>query len=82
MTAPIRFPTGAPVRAAAAHRTNPAANQWVAVGPAVVVRGRATTGLPRIAGRIVALAVSPDGQRIYAGSALGGVWYSSDAGDH
>ena len=35
---------------------------------------------PRMSGRIRDLAVSPDGQRAYAVSAKGGVWYSGDAG--
>ena len=42
-------------------------------------RGQAS-GNPRIAGRITSLAVHPDGERIYAGSGNGGVWYSSDGG--
>jgi len=77
----VRVPTGAPTRAAAPHPTNPAADQWVAIGPAVAVRGSGT-GPPRVAGRVVALAVSADGTRVYAGTALGGVWFSGDAGAH
>jgi hypothetical protein len=74
-------PTGTPVRAPAPHPANPAAGQWTAVGPAAVVRG-AAAGRPRVAGRVRALAVSPDGQRAYAGAAGGGVWYSGDGGAH
>jgi hypothetical protein len=33
-----------------------------------------------VAGRIRDLAVSPDGTRIYAASAVGGLWYSGDGG--
>jgi hypothetical protein len=52
---------------------------WQPLGPATVVGGQAT-GSPRIAGRVTALAVHPDGQRIYAASGNGGVWYSNDGG--
>src|SRR5262249_35073973 len=75
----VRVPQGVPDKANAPHPTNEAANQWVAVGPSVVVRGQGT-GLPRVSGRVVALAVNSNGQRIYAGTALGGVWYSGDEG--
>ncbi|MER5755863.1 glycoside hydrolase domain-containing protein [Streptomyces sp. NPDC002088] len=81
MTAPARVPSGDPVRAAPPDPTAPQAGQWTQVGPSVVVRGSAT-GRPRVTGRFRALAVSPDGLRIYAGSALGGLWYSADQGDH
>jgi hypothetical protein len=52
---------------------------WVALGPVAVLRGQADTR-PRVSGRVRALAVHPDGQRVYAGTANGGVWYSDDAG--
>jgi hypothetical protein len=52
---------------------------WVPVGPAAVLRGQPETE-PRVSGRVRALAVHPDGQRVYAGTANGGVWYSDDAG--
>jgi len=45
------------------------------------VRGQADYN-PRISGRCRAIAVSPDGRRIYAGSAQGGTWFSADAGEH
>ena len=51
---------------------------WVPVGPTTVLRGQAA-GAPRIAGRIRDVWASPDGRRIYAASAGGGVWYSGDA---
>jgi hypothetical protein len=54
-------------------------NLWVLVGPATVLRGQADT-LPRVSGRVRALAVHSDGQRAYAGTANGGLWYSDDAG--
>lgn len=52
---------------------------WVPIGPAAVLRGQADT-TPRVSGRVRALAVHPDGRRVYAGTANGGVWYSDDAG--
>jgi hypothetical protein len=52
---------------------------WVPIGPAAVLRGQADT-TPRVSGRVRALAVHPGGQRVYAGTANGGVWYSEDAG--
>src|SRR3712207_3798506 len=61
--------------------TKPLADQWVPLGPHVTMRGQATAR-PRISGRCRAIAVSPDGSRIYAGTALGGTWFSSDGGEH
>jgi len=55
------------------------AQLWQPLGPLTVIHGQAT-GTPRIAGRVNALAVHPDGARIYAASGNGGVWYSSDGG--
>jgi hypothetical protein len=52
---------------------------WQPLGPLTVIRGQAT-GTPRIAGRVNALAVHPDGERVYAASGNGGIWYSSDGG--
>ena len=40
------------------------------------VLGGQADGEPRVSGRVNALAVHPDGQRVYAASANGGVWYS------
>jgi hypothetical protein len=54
-------------------------NLWIPVGPAAVLRGQADTA-PRVSGRVRALTVHPDGQRAYAGTANGGLWYSDDAG--
>lgn len=55
------------------------ANLWLPIGPNIVVNGQAT-GRPRVTGRVRALAVHPSGERIYAGAANGGVWYSGDGG--
>jgi hypothetical protein len=52
---------------------------WQLLGPFTVIHGQAT-GTPRIAGRVNQLAVHSDGQRIYAASGNGGIWYSSDGG--
>lgn len=52
---------------------------WLPCGPAGTLRGQADSD-PRVAGRVRELALSPDGQRAYAASALGGLWYSDSAG--
>lgn len=52
---------------------------WQPLGPDTVVGGQAI-GATRIAGRINMLAVHPDGERVYAASANGGVWYSGHGG--
>ncbi len=57
------------------------AHLWQPLGPDTVIAGQAI-GAPRIAGRVNMLAVHPDGNRVYAASANGGAWYSSDAGLH
>ena len=62
-------------RPAAAHHL------WQPLGPDTVIAGQAI-GAPRIAGRVNMLAVHPDGKRVYAASANGGVWYSTDGGVH
>src|SRR5690348_15619077 len=54
--------------------------RWVPIGPSVVRSGQAID-LPRVSGRIRALAVEPAaGLRAYAGAAIGGVWYTDDGG--
>ena len=53
---------------------------WLPIGPTVVLGGQAS-GLPRVSGRMNDVHVSSDGQRAYAASANGGVWYSDDAGE-
>jgi hypothetical protein len=52
---------------------------WQPLGPVTLLGGQAE-GNPRVAGRINALCVHTDGQRLYAASANGGVWYSKDGG--
>ena len=52
---------------------------WQPLGPFIVLRGQAI-GDPRIAGRVNMLAVDMGGKRVYAASANGGVWYTSDGG--
>ncbi|WP_460447740.1 hypothetical protein, partial [Angustibacter aerolatus] len=55
--------------------------RWQPLGPAATLRGLVDSGV-RVAGRVNDLAVSADGARVYAASALGGLWYSPDAGGH
>lgn len=59
----------------------PAADRdlWLPAGPDVMLRGLPDTSL-RVAGRIRDIAVSANGQRAYAASALGGTWYTDTAG--
>lgn len=52
---------------------------WQPLGPSTTVRGVVDSDV-RVAGRVNDIAVSPDGTRAYAASALGGLWYSTDAG--
>lgn len=52
---------------------------WMPLGPSILTNGQAR-GSPIVSGRVRAIAVSPNGQRIYVGTANGGVWYSSDGG--
>jgi hypothetical protein len=53
---------------------------WLPIGPTVMTNGQAG-GNPNVAGRITDLAVEPGkGQRLYASSAAGGVWLSTDRG--
>jgi hypothetical protein len=66
---------GAGLRAPASGRQH----LWQALGPQTVLAGQAA-GDPRITGRIASLAVHPGGDRIYAASANGGIWYSRDGG--
>ena len=53
--------------------------RWLPIGPSAILKGQAT-GSPRVAGRVRDLRRSPDGTRIYAASANGGVWFSGDSG--
>lgn len=55
-------------------------NLWFPIGPSVMTNGQAT-GTPNVAGRIRDLQVEPtSGDRVYAASATGGVWFSADRG--
>ena len=49
------------------------------IGPSALLDGQANTD-PTVSGRVTALAISNDGQRIYAGAANGGIWRSDNAG--
>jgi hypothetical protein len=64
-------------RAPASGRTH----LWQPLGPDTVIDGQ-VIGSSRIAGRVNMLAVHPDGERLYAASANGGVWHSADGGLH
>jgi hypothetical protein len=55
------------------------ANNWIPIGPFVMRQGQGSIR-PAVSGRIAGLAVAPGGQRVYAGSANGGVWRSDDGG--
>jgi hypothetical protein len=67
--------------AAAVERLAPTgpANLWLPIGPTTTLRGTGDSD-PRVAGRVRDLQISPDGQRIYAATAIGGLWYSQNAG--
>jgi hypothetical protein len=54
---------------------------WQPLGP-VNVTGGQTIGAARVAGRINMLAVHKDGDRLYAASGNGGVWFSADGGSN
>ena len=54
---------------------------WTPLGPAVSLKGQAATR-PPVSGRVEAIAVSDDGNRVYLGSANGGIWRSDDGGNH
>ena len=85
---PLTIEPPAPPSAAAPHggavpHNAPVGNQnlWFPIGPTTMTNGQAG-GNPPVAGRIRDLQVEPGaGLRIYAASAGGGVWFSSDRGD-
>ena len=52
---------------------------WQPLGPVTLLGGQAE-GNPRVSGRINALCVHTGGDRVYAASANGGVWYSKNGG--
>lgn len=57
----------------------PGAQNWLPLGPSVVMNGQAT-GNPPVGGRVSGLAIANDGLRIYAATANGGVFRSDNAG--
>ena len=57
-----------------------ATDLWAPIGPAVVLASNEATN-PRVTGRVNDVAVEPTaGQRAYAATANGGVWYTDDGG--
>lgn len=52
---------------------------WQPLGPVAVTGGQAV-GATRVAGRVNMVAVHKDGERLYAASGNGGVWYSGNGG--
>jgi hypothetical protein len=77
-----RRSTGRPAPSSAGAARAPASGRthlWQPLGPDTVLHGD-VVGASRITGRVTMLAVHPDGQRVYAASANGGVWYSGDGG--
>ncbi len=74
-----RVAAGTGVRAT--ERVLPTTNEhrWVPIGPSIVRRGQAVDR-PRVTGRVVDLAVADAGDRAYAATAKGGVWYTGDGG--
>ena len=54
-------------------------NLWLPIGPSTVLGGQSPES-SNVTGRVRQLAVSPDGRRVYAVTAGGGVWYSADEG--
>jgi hypothetical protein len=57
----------------------PGARNWLPLGPSVVILGQ-TVGNEPVGGRVSGLAVAPGGQLVYAASANGGIFRSSDGG--
>jgi hypothetical protein len=52
---------------------------WLPLGPSTVLGGQ-MAGTAHTTGRVRQVEVSPDGTRVYAATASGGVWYSKDEG--
>jgi len=52
---------------------------WIPLGPSAVAHGQATDH-PVVSGRVTTLVVGPGGNRVYLGSANGGIWYSENSG--
>jgi hypothetical protein len=73
-----RKAAAAPARAAGpAAPFVPGARNWLPLGPSVVMNGQ-TVGDQPVAGRVARVAVAPGGNVIYAASANGGVFGSTD----
>ncbi|UCD79852.1 MAG: hypothetical protein JSW26_00005, partial [Desulfobacterales bacterium] len=53
--------------------------KWINIGPSASLNGQAANN-PIVGGRITALALSRDGNKVYAATAGGGIWGSNDAG--
>ncbi|HYV91031.1 MAG TPA: D-alanyl-D-alanine carboxypeptidase family protein [Chitinophagales bacterium] len=54
-------------------------NNWTPLGPSVIQNGQASN-TPPVSGRITSIASNSNGDRIYVGTANGGIWYSGDRG--
>lgn len=52
---------------------------WTPIGPSVIGFGPGTGSFTEV-GRVSAIVAGPNGQRVYAGAADGGVWFSGNAG--
>ena len=52
---------------------------WLPIGPTTVIGGQGA-GIAHVSGRVRQVQVSPNGTRLYAATANGGVWYSRDQG--
>lgn len=76
---PSAAPDGAPRRLRLAAPAIPGEVNWVPLGPGVVLNGQAATR-PPVSGRVNGLGFSADGQRVYVGTANGGVFRSDDGG--
>lgn len=58
----------------------PGLHQWLPIGPSELIRGQAANR-PPMSGRIADLQIEPTlGNRVYAATAGGGVWFSGDGG--
>lgn len=57
----------------------PPAVNWIPLGPSVVRRGQ-SSNRPAVSGRVAGFAVASGGTRLYAATAVGGVFRSDDGG--
>jgi photosystem II stability/assembly factor-like uncharacterized protein len=62
----------------------PGASNWTQLGPTAIPKGQTYgTGRVLVTGRVTAIAIDPtDSNVVFLGAAQGGVWRSSDRGDH